>query len=220
MADIIFHSFKRCRNELCEDITGETLEHVPLGQCERVVRMVVVRPEVFPSPVENIVRRLQDVGLQLDVYNCKKPCEQPSYVDPPKQLGEPLTVLCNDVERALKKLQYAYREGDVFKRQPGSKFTYSRLCTMDSFLNSLLGNAHFKDRLLTYMSKLQSILRHPDCQAITQIEVDRDLVEVNDGWCWSFHRRKFGHKLVKNHHEHTSTTPTTKNPIQSTSKGS
>jgi hypothetical protein len=182
MSDIIMYSYKRCRNELFEQITGETLNDQVLMVWDRVVRMVVVREEIFPS-VNASVRRLRDVGLYFDLYNPKNVTVQANSSDPPKQLGEPLTVLCNDIERALKKLNYAYREGDVFKRQPQSKFTYSRLCSMESFLNSLLGNAYFKDRLLTYMSKLHGILRHPDCQAIEQIEMDRDLVEVNDGWC-------------------------------------
>ena len=62
---------------------------------------------------------------------------------------------------------------------------------MESFLNSLLGNPHFKDRLLSQMPRLLAILRHPDCQAISQISIDRDLVEVNGGTCWSFRRRRF-----------------------------
>ncbi|KAK3736447.1 hypothetical protein QZH41_000025 [Actinostola sp. cb2023] len=191
MTDLVIASYKCCRDELFREITGESLEEEqPLLQWDQVVRMVVIRPEISPSLAVS-VKRLRAVGLYFDLYDVKNLLGQENTVDPPKQLGEPLTVLCNDIERALKKLNYGYREGDVYKKHPKSKYTYFRLCSMESFLNSLLGNAQFKDRLLSNMGKLQVILRHPDCQAISQFEIDRDLVEVNEGWCWSFRRNKF-----------------------------
>jgi hypothetical protein len=175
---------------LFQEITGETAEEQPVVQWDKVVRMIVLGTELFPS-LSVSVRKLQDVGLHFDVYDSKNLLAQANSVDPPKQLGEPLTVLCNDIERALKKLHYGYREVDVYKQHAQSKFTYFRRCSMDSFLNSLLGNAHFKYRLLTNMGKLQAILKHPDCQAIGQFDIYRDLVEINGGWCWSFRRRAF-----------------------------
>ena len=176
MADLIVYSYKRCVQELYEEISrGQTLEEQSFDW-ERVVRMVVVRQDVFPS-LNTCVRRLKDVGLEFDLYEVQESNKTNTH-DPPRQLGEPLTVLLNDVERAMKKLNFAYREGDVFKRQPQSKYTFTRVCSVESFLNSLLGNAYFKDRLLTYMPRMQAILKHPDCQAIPQIEIDRDLVEV------------------------------------------
>jgi len=191
MTDLVIASYKCCRDELFREISGESPEEEqPLLQWDQVVRMVVIRPEIYPSLAVS-VKRLRAVGLYFDLYDVKNLLGQENTVDPPKQLGEPLTVLCNDIERALKKLNYGYREGDVYKKHPKSKYTYFRLCSMESFLNSLLGNAQFKDRLLSNMGKLQVILRHPDCQAISQFEIDRDLVEVNEGWCWSFRRNKF-----------------------------
>ena len=177
MCDLIMHSYKRCLKELYEDISGEALTN-ELYDWERVVRMVIVRQDVIPS-LNNSVARLKEVGLEFDLINVQDGRENDNNTaDPPKQLGEPMTVLLNDIERAMKKLNYAYREGDVYKLQAQSRMTFTRLCSIESFLNSLLGNPYFKDSLLTHMSKLQAILKHPDCQAIPQIEIDKDLVEV------------------------------------------
>ena len=195
MSQLVKNSYQHCRTELFEEVTGESLEMEDFIW-DRVVRLVVVR-SAFSSSLANSVKRLNDVGLHFDVYDSTDLPKQEQNVDPPKQLAEPLTVLCNDVERALKKLSYAYRAGDVYKRHPQSQFTYYRLCTMESFLNSLLGNAYFKDRLLNHMAKLLAILKHPDCRAISQIDIDRDLVEVNDGWFWSFKRRRFIQHALK-----------------------
>jgi hypothetical protein len=123
------------------------------------------------------VKRLQDVGLYFDVDESNNIREQTDTIDPPTQLSEPLIVLCNDVERDLKKVNYAYR-GDVYEQHNQAKFTYCQLRYMESFLDSLLGNP----RLLSLTPKLQ---------AISQIYIDHDLVEVNGGTCWSFRRRQF-----------------------------
>jgi len=177
MCNLIMHSYKRCSAELYEETSGQVLGS-DFCKWENVVRMVIVRGDII-SPLKNSTTRLKNVGLEFDVMSVQSGCEtDSSTADPPKELGEPMTVLLNDIERAMKKLNYAYREGDIFKLNPKSRTTFTRLCSMETFLNSLLGNAYFKDRLLTHMAKLQSVLKHPDCQAITQIEIDKDLVEV------------------------------------------
>ena len=191
MCDLVQDSFDYCRKELFENITRESLDAAePLMNWDSVVRMVIVNRE-FSASLPNCVSRLTDIGLHFDVFHYDGFPANEMIADSPKRLAEPLTVLCNDVERALKKLCYAYRAGYVYKRHPKSKLTYYRLCSIDSFLNSLLGNSVFKDRLLTHMPKLQAILKHPECQAIAQIDIDRDIVEVDEGWCWSFRRRQF-----------------------------
>jgi len=179
MWELTSYSRMSCLKDLYQELThGETLVE-PNSEMERVVRLVVVRPDNLPS-LTRASKRLKDVGLEYDLH--LNTANETCSLDIPKKLGEPLTVLINDVERIMKKLNYGYKEGDVFKRQSTSRFTYTRLCTMDSFLNSLLGNPHFKDRLLTHMARLQSVLKHPDCQAIPQLEIDTDIVEVK--LCW------------------------------------
>lgn len=160
MADLARVSYRCCWNELFQEITGESLEEDhPISSCDQVVRMILVRPEIFPN-LDTTVKGLKDVGLNFDLYDTKDVIGQYHVPgDPPKNLAEPLTVLINDIERALKKLDYAYLEGHVYKKHAQSQTTYTRLCSVESFLNSLLGNAYFKDRLLANMGKLQVIIQ-------------------------------------------------------------
>jgi len=190
MCDLVNESFEFCTKELYETVTGDTLCDETLLKWDSVVRVVVTNTQ-FSLPVRNAMTRLTQVGLHSDAFYCDEIQVNEMPTETPKQLAEPLTVLCNDVERAMAKLSYACRGGDVYKKHPQSKYSYYRLCSMESFLNSLLGNKYFKDRLMTHMSKLQAILKHPECQAIAQIVINRDLVEVKNGWCWSFRRRQF-----------------------------
>lgn len=178
MWDLTAHSRKWCMKTLYEELTnGETLEE-SITELERVVRLVVVRPGDLHASLKRVANRLKDVGLEFDFMIMNEDDKTSSSLQFPKKLGEPITVLINDVERIMKKLNFGYKEGDIFKRHITSRYTYTRLCSMDTFLNSLLGNSHFKDRLLTHMAKLQSVLKHPDCQAIPQLDIETDLVEV------------------------------------------
>ena len=56
---------------------------------------------------------------------------------PHKPLSCPITVLCNDVQVVMGKLNYAFHRGDVYKMAAKSQFTYQYLCTMKTFLTFL-----------------------------------------------------------------------------------
>ena len=57
---------------------------------------------------------------------------------------------------------------------------------MKSFLLNLMGNECFKDRLVQHFQRVLPLLSEPECSLIGQLEIDRNLVEVQDGWLWSF----------------------------------
>ena len=58
-------------------------------------------------------------------------------------------------------------------------------------MNSLAANESFKARLLRDMKKVIDILADPDCEVIRPIVVDYNLIEVNEGKCWSVSERRF-----------------------------
>ena len=72
-----------------------------------------------------------------------------------------------------------------------AKYSYRYKCEMEVFINSLAANETFKDRLLKDMRKVSEILSNPHCEVIRPLCVDYNLIEVNDGQCWSIKDRRF-----------------------------
>ena len=58
-------------------------------------------------------------------------------------------------------------------------------------MNSLAANESFRARLLKDMKRVIDLLSDPDCEVIRRIAVDYNLIEVNEGHCWSVLERRF-----------------------------
>lgn len=149
-------------------------------------------------------RELQSAGLRVDCFGLDEESSttvtgQHGVDSTPinKPLSCPVTVLCNDIQLVMEKLQYAVHQGEIFKREPKSKYTYQHLCTMKTFLYSLMGNDTFKDRLVQHSTRVLPILSDPESCVISQLKIERDLVEVNDGWFWSFSSENFVHGVLQ-----------------------
>ena len=72
-----------------------------------------------------------------------------------------------------------------------SQFTFKFLCPMKTFLLNLMGNETFKDRLVKHFQHVLPLLSEPESNLISQLTIDRNLVEVQDGWLWSFSAGSF-----------------------------
>ena len=54
-----------------------------------------------------------------------------------------------------------------------------------------MGNEFFKERLVQHFQRVLPLLSEPESSLIGQLKIDRDLVEVQDGWLWSFSAGSF-----------------------------
>ena len=68
--------------------------------------------------------------------------------DKEARLLDKLTVLVNDIGITMKKMEYAFFCGKVYKKFPSAVYTYCHKCEVRAFLNSLAANEFFKARLL------------------------------------------------------------------------
>ena len=91
----------------------------------------------------------------------------------------------------MKKLQFSVCRGDEYKKVAESQFTFKFLCSMKSFLLHLMGNECFKDRLVLHFQRVLPLLSEPESSLIGQLNIDRNLVEVQNGWFWSFSEGAF-----------------------------
>ena len=128
------------------------------------------------------------VRFQLDVTGIQRESET---IEEQARLSDKLTVLVNDIGIAMKRLGYALYGGKMYKKCDKAKYTYSFKCEVEAFVNSLAANELFKARLLKDMKNVIEILANPHCQVIRPLCVDYNLIEVNDGWCWSIKERRF-----------------------------
>ena len=178
------------------DIADQSQESAP---SENVVRLRVVL-ENFKPVMKSAVKELRRAGLLLDIFGLDmnlQSTSQPTFSEPPhKPLSCQITVLCNDIQLVLRKLNYAIFRGEVFKMAAKSKFTFQYLCSMKTFLHNLMGNEAFKDRLVQHMQRVLPILSEPESSVIPQLKINRDLVEVQGGWFWSFSAGSFVHGII------------------------
>ena len=168
---------------------------------ENVVRLRVVL-ENFKPMMTSSVKELRCAGLLLDTFGLDMNlpnASQPSTLSDQsthRPLSCQITVLCNDIQLVLRKLKYAIYRGEVYKMAAKSQFTFQYLCGMKTFLNNLMGNDAFKDRLVQHIQRVLPILSEPESSVIPQLKINRDLIEVQGGWFWSFSAGSFVHGMI------------------------
>ena len=157
---------------------------------ENVVRLRVVNDDFKPMMTASI-QELHRAGLKIGRFGLRNNAQETASTTPScmphKPLSCPITVLCHDIDTAMKKLQFSvYRKFSVYKKVAESQFTFKFFCSMKTFLLNLMGNERFKDRLVQHFQRVLALLSDPESCLISQLKIDRDLVEVQDGWLWSF----------------------------------
>lgn len=178
-----------------EEIEVSDDEHSQqLSATENVVRVRVLHDEFKPTMAASI-QELRRAGLKIDCFGLHENADRTSSValpcTPNKPLSCPITVLCNDIHAAMKKLHFGVYRGDVYKKVAETQFTFKFLCSMKTFLLNLMGNESFKDRLVQHFQRVLPLLSEPESCLIGQLKIDRNLVEVQDGWLWSFSAGSF-----------------------------
>ena len=146
----------------------------------------------FKQSLTNAIGKMSEARFQIDNFGFNVPnaatlasgCEE-------KRLSDKLTILVNDITITMQRLQYASYRGKVYKRDERSKYTHSFKCEARAFVNTLATNEFFKSRLIRDMTKVIELLSDPHCELFQPLVIDYDLIEVNDGVCWSVKNRSF-----------------------------
>ena len=169
-------------------IAGQSQE---ISATENVVRLRVLNDDFKP---------MMTAGLKIDCFGLRNNAQETASTTPSCMphwpLSCPITVLCHDIDAAIKKLQFSVYRGDVYKKVAKSQFTFKFLCSMKTFLLNLMGNECFKDRLVQHFQRVLPLLSEPESCLIRQLKIDRDLVEVRDGWLWCFSTGTFAQGII------------------------
>ena len=193
MQDLVQSSYQTIYQDEVQRFMNET-DEIDLEECggESVVRVIVVNQSFQPS-LSSAISKMEDAKLQIDRFGFNETSAEITgdKKDQPERLSDKLTVLINDIGIAMKKLDYALHRGQIYRKEPASRYTYLYKCEPRAFVNSLAANEFFKGRLLKDMKRVTDILSDPYCEVIRPITIDYDLIEVNDGKCWSVRERRF-----------------------------
>ena len=82
-------------------------------------------------------------------------------------------------------------------RDPRAIYTYTYKCEARNFINTLATNEQFKSRLIQYMKRIIELLSDPHCELFHPLVISYDLIEVNDGVCWSLKDRAFKENAIE-----------------------
>ena len=195
MQDLVTAFYQQCFLTVAEGFLSNS-ESMDVEECgtENVVSVRVIQAS-FKSIVSEAIDKMMGAKLVIDRYgldgNSQESQEERTSDRMEPRLGDKLTVLINDISIAMRRLEYALYRGTVYKKCEGATYTYSYKCDVKAFVNSLAANESFKARLLRDMKKVIDILADPDCEVIRPIVVDYNLIEVNEGKCWSVSERRF-----------------------------
>ena len=195
MAELVKSSYRHCYEDEFEKFMGEA-QSQDIEECgaENIVRICLV-DHSFQSSLSLAVEKLQEAKLVIDQFSFRghdstsQGAKETSIEQ--ARLSNKLTVLINDIGIAMKKLGYALCGGKVYKKCERAKYSCRYKCQMEVFINSLAANKTFKDRLLKDMRKVSEILSNPHCEVMRPLCVYYNLIEVNDGQCWSIKDRRF-----------------------------
>ena len=205
MEDLVQLSY---RNSFVKEFASVADEDTPssqmLDECgtENVVRVTLVNPS-FQASLEKAIEKLIGAGLRIDKFGFAvddDTCEPSSsfqLTNEHKMLCDKLTILVNEISLAMNSLDYASYRGKVYKKDVRSKFTYSYKCEARASINTLATNEFFKTRLIREMKKVIDLLADPFCELFAPLVIDYDLIEVNDGWCWSIKKRSFVNGVIR-----------------------
>ena len=200
MQDLVLSSYRHCYKQEARKVIGDDIDLIStqeLVECgkENVVRVTIINKK-FQSSLASAIERLIEAKLQIDKFGftassiAAQP-PSPMVQNDEKRFSDKLTILVNDISIAMEKLNYATYRGKVYKKESRARYTFSYRCEARTFVNTLATNEFFKPRLIRDMRKVVELLADPYCELFRPLAIDYDLIEVNQGVCWSLKERAF-----------------------------
>jgi hypothetical protein len=74
----------------------------------------------------------------------------------------------------------------VYAKPTDATTAYLKMMHVGSYINKLLANEAYHAKIFKHMTTLVRILPHPACKIIKQIEFDFNLIEVSNGYFFSY----------------------------------
>ena len=178
--ELLQASLAYCRNASGES-QSDSDESTP-----KPCRLVIVNVMEFGDKLHDAAAKLQSDGLlmELEVPTIfQKRCLSSTTSD--------VTTTLHRIEKVMKLCEHALYRGHIYAKPPDATFTYLKMMDVNSYLHKLLVNEPLRDLLLKNFHVLERILSHQACEVVQQLTIDKNLIEVCDGYCFSIRARRF-----------------------------
>ena len=106
--------------------------------------------------------------------------------------GNKLLVAIKAIEKLMRDLDYSMVRGEMLRKVPEGKYSFTRYCSVAEFVHASLTNGKIADILAAQVTNVINILSHPACQIIRQLKFNYNLIEVKPtGVCFDIAAKKF-----------------------------
>ncbi len=151
--------------------------------------MVTLINPVFNLVVGPLCEKL--MSLKFNIEGKTVSSHQPIRVyrsEPPKGMDKSVDIMVN----YLTDKDLRIHNGYVYQRAPGSRVTFSRTMSVESFIHKSQADPFIAGNVsVSHLSGLIKFFGHPDYSRTRQLKIDEDLIEVQGGKCWNLSKMEF-----------------------------
>ena len=83
------------------------------------------------------------------------------------------------VQDVMVSSSHLLHRGEVYYRHPQATVTYTPLCSVHQYVDSLMQNPDIMPLLISHHVNLKKLLGSPDCEVVPQLILNYDLIEVS-----------------------------------------
>ena len=157
---------------------------------DKPCHIFVMNAGQFLSKLQSVCKELNNDGLQIHL---KRNLEGRN--------DEPTSGVLISIEKlanSMKALDHALYKGAFYGIPPGSGYTYVYMMDIETYLHEMMANDSLRGDLVKHGDRTASLLEHPACGLIKQIEFDFDLTEVMlpCGTCFGISERRFVYEPI------------------------
>ena len=160
-----------------------TPTHFPTSPCA----LVVVNQREYSEPICKTAERLRSDGLVVSIDMSR----EDSFARPTEIDTSDVSAIITKIEKAKRLCDHALFRSQIYVKPAGATFTYVRMMDVTSYLHKLLSNNCLREGVMKHFHMLEKFLSHPACEVIRQLQIDGDLIEVSNGFCFSLRKRSF-----------------------------
>ena len=127
----------------------------------------IVNHDGYMESFHSAIKRLESNGLVFETTFSS----DVDTVQPVSQRNE-ITATIRKIDRLMLICRHALYRSAIYTTPENAKVTYVRMMDVSSYLNKLLANEALNNDLLRHFQPVETILSHPACETIKQIEFD------------------------------------------------
>lgn len=91
----------------------------------------------------------------------------------------------------MKDHNFAIHDGNMYRKVPEGKFTYTYASTVEDFIMTIINNPVVADICTPVSGQLIGLLSKPACRLIQPIPIDFNFIEVENEYCFDIEKKQF-----------------------------